>query len=175
MAGLTPKQNAFVAAYLASLNATQAAIEAGYSEAGATVTGAKLLANPKVKRLVAEAMERRARRVEVKADDVLRELIRIMSVDIVGAFTEDGKFKKLSEIPEDVRRAIVSVKSKEIFEWEDKERVYVGDLVEVKFADKMKAIELAMKHLGLLTDKVKIEGTVTLEQLVVASIREDEG
>jgi phage terminase small subunit len=166
---LSPKQNAFVAAYLVSLNASQAAVEAGYSPRTAEKIGSENLRKPEVKRAIDEALKRRAERVEVKADDVLRELVRIFSADISKAYDINGKLMKLHEIPEDVRRCIVGVKSKELFEGFGEDREYVGDLVEVKFADKVRGIELAMKHLGLLVEKHEHSGHVTLEQLLLAS------
>lgn len=165
MPGLSPKQNAFVAAYLKSLNATQAAIEAGYPSRSADSKGAQLLGKVRVRKAVDEALQRRAERVEVKADDVLRELVRIFKVDVSQAYRPDGKLLPLHEIPEDVRRCIVGVKSKELFEYDgDGAREHVGDLVEVKFADKVRGIELAMKHLGLLEEKVshKHTGSITV-------------
>lgn len=155
MAALSAKQNAFVAQYLVDLDATKAAIRAGYSEKTAASIGAENLRKPQIKQAVAEAIARRSARVEVKQDDVLRELIRIFAADIGLAYDENGKLKKLHDMPEDIRRCIVGVKVKELFEGHGEEREYIGDLVEVKFADKVKAIEMAMKHLGLLVDRVE--------------------
>lgn len=74
-ARLTPKQEAFVREYLVDLNATQAAIRAGYSAKTANVAGARLLANAKVAEAVAEAKTKRAERVQVTADWVLERLV----------------------------------------------------------------------------------------------------
>ena len=71
---LTAKQKAFVAEYLIDMNATQAAIRAGYSVKGATVRGSELLANRKVAAEIAKAQAKRAARMEVSQDSVARFL-----------------------------------------------------------------------------------------------------
>jgi phage terminase small subunit len=74
MSKLTAKQRAFVDAYLVDLNATQAAIRAGYSAKTAKQAGSRLLTNVDVAAAVAAAQERRARRVEITQDEVLANL-----------------------------------------------------------------------------------------------------
>lgn len=71
-AKLTPKQEAFVREYLVDLNATQAAIRAGYSEKTAEQQGYQLLQHPLVSLAVKEAMDKRAERTEITADWVLK-------------------------------------------------------------------------------------------------------
>ena len=70
---MTPKQGAFVREYLIDLNATQAAIRAGYSEATAYSQGQRLLKNVEVQRAVEEATTERADKCEIDALWVLRE------------------------------------------------------------------------------------------------------
>lgn len=74
MASLTPKQERFVLEYLVDLNATQAAIRAGYSERTARQTGAENLAKPVIAAAIQEAQAARAARVEITAEWVLRQL-----------------------------------------------------------------------------------------------------
>ncbi len=71
---LTAKQERFVAEYLIDLNATQAAIRAGYAEKGAAVEGSRLLANPKLAAAVAAAQAARAERIEITHDYVLTSI-----------------------------------------------------------------------------------------------------
>ncbi len=68
---MTPKQQRFVTEYLVDLNATQAAIRAGYARSGASVEGVRLLANAKVAAAVAAGQAKRAKRTEIDADYVL--------------------------------------------------------------------------------------------------------
>lgn len=77
MPKLTDKQTAFVREYLVDLNATQAAIRAGYSERTAYSVGQRLLKNVEIQRAVAAAQAKRARRVEIEAEDVLRGVIEV--------------------------------------------------------------------------------------------------
>lgn len=168
------KQARFVEEYLKDLNGTQAAIRAGYSPRTAESQGSRLLNNAKVRRVVDEALERRASRVEVKSDDVLRELLRLSMTDIGQAFDEEGKLKKLHEMPEDVRRAIAGVEVEELFEGRGDSREHVGQVRKIKFWDKVKGLELLGKHLKLFTDRVEHSGTLTLEQLITGSYEPDE-
>jgi phage terminase small subunit len=75
---LTAKQQSFVEEYLVDLNATQAAIRAGYSERTAKQQGSRLLTNADVLRAVDEGQERRTERVEVTQDYVLDNLTEIV-------------------------------------------------------------------------------------------------
>ena len=77
MAKLTDKQTAFVREYLVDLNATQAAIRAGYSERTANAQAGRLLANGGIREAIENAQAKRARRVEIKAEDVLRGVIEV--------------------------------------------------------------------------------------------------
>lgn len=71
---LTDKQKMFVKEYLIDLNATQAAIRAGYSEKTANEQGSRLLANVKVAEAVKHEMQERSKRVEIEADWVLKTI-----------------------------------------------------------------------------------------------------
>lgn len=77
MPKLTDKQTAFVREYLVDLNATQAAIRAGYSERTASRIGPQLLGKTCVREAIEKAQAKRARRVEIKAEDVLRGVIEV--------------------------------------------------------------------------------------------------
>lgn len=71
---LTAKQSMFVKEYLIDLNATQAAIRAGYSEKTAEVIGHENLRKPYIADAIQDAMDKRAERVESEADWVLRTI-----------------------------------------------------------------------------------------------------
>ena len=77
MPKLTDRQKEFVRQYLVDLNATKAAIRAGYSERTAYSVGQRLLKNVEIQRAMAAAQAKRARRVEIKAEDVLRGVIEV--------------------------------------------------------------------------------------------------
>ena len=73
----TEKQRRFVDEYLVDLNATQAAIRAGYSERSASAIGCENLSKPELADAISMAQAERSSRTKVTADDVLRELWRI--------------------------------------------------------------------------------------------------
>lgn len=72
---LTNKQAAFVREYLVDLNATQAAIRAGYSETSAHSIGHENLSKPEISSAIQKAFEERAERIEVTQDEVLEGLL----------------------------------------------------------------------------------------------------
>ena len=80
----------------------------------------------------------------------------------------DGNLLPLQQLPEDARRAVVQFEAESV--GQDGEAV--TQLRRVKLADKLKALELLARHLGMLKDKVEHSGTVTLEELVLGSYRE---
>lgn len=79
---LTAKQQRFVDEYLKDLNATQAAIRAGYSKKTADQQASRLLTNVKVREYLAERQDDRSKRTEITQDMVLRELAKIGFSDI---------------------------------------------------------------------------------------------
>lgn len=74
---LTAKQTAFIREYLVDLNATQAAIRAGYSEKTAGAIGSENLQKPEIEDAIFEAMEARSKRVGWTAGDIMRDLMEI--------------------------------------------------------------------------------------------------
>ncbi|MCE9565832.1 MAG: terminase small subunit [Planctomycetes bacterium] len=79
---LTPKQQKFVEEYLIDLNATQAAVRAGYSEKTANEQGSRLLANVSVSQALHRAMQERSKRTEITQDDVLQRWWDIATADV---------------------------------------------------------------------------------------------
>lgn len=146
MAKLTPKQQRFVEEYLVDLNATQAAIRAGYSPQTARVIGAENLSKPAIKKAIEVAMAERSRRTGITADRVLRELARIAFVNPTDVIDMDAATLKPGA-SEDDTAAIASVKVKRFptAEGEGVER-------EIRLADKLRALELLGKHLGMFKD-----------------------
>lgn len=74
---LTAKQTAFIREYLVDLNATQAAIRAGYSEKTASEMGYENLNKPQIEEAIFKALEERSKRVEWTADAIMRDLMEI--------------------------------------------------------------------------------------------------
>jgi len=156
VAKLTAKQERFVEEYLVDLNATQAAIRAGYSSKTANEQGSQLLANLSIRARIDEAMAELSRRTGVNQERVIRELARLAFVNAPDVI--DVKSATLKEgVTEDDTAAIQSVKVKIISgDIESEER-------EIKLADKLKALELLGKHFGMFTDKVSLVGSIPVQ------------
>jgi phage terminase small subunit len=156
---LTYKQEAFVNEYLVDLNATQAAIRAGYSEDTAGVIGSENLKKPYIREAIQKAMDSRAERTKITADRVLNELGKMGFANIRDIFTESGNLRPINELPEHVAAAIqsveVTVKSGD--ENEDGSRT-VENVHKVRLADKKAPLELLGKHLKLFAERVEHTG-----------------
>lgn len=170
---LTPKQKLFVYEYLIDLNATQAAIRAGYSENSAHDIGCENLEKPEIIEAIQERMDKRAEKVGVSAEIILKKLLDLATVDLAKAYDINGRLLPIHNIPEEVRIAISGIKVFEEFDGFGKDRVQIGEVREVKFWDKLKALELLGKNLKLFTDKVELSGKVTLADLVAGSLVDD--
>lgn len=158
-----------MAQYLVDKNATKAAKRAGYSAKTANQQGSRLLANVGVKKAIDKALASQLERVEVKADDILRELLRILRTDIGAAFDKDGALLPLADMPLDLRRAVSSIETDELFEGFGEEREQVGVTRKLKFWDKTRAAELLGKHLKLWTDKIEHSGEVNFADALKAA------
>jgi phage terminase small subunit len=160
---LTPKQSQFVAEYLIDLNATQAAIRAGYSARTANEQGARLLTNVSVHSAIDVAMKRRAERTEITQDRVLQELARIAFFDLRKLYREDGSLKAMHELDDDAAAVLAGV---DVVEMAGGAKIGGDEGVshvpmftkKAKIPDKVAALGLAMRHLGMLKDKTEVSG-----------------
>lgn len=157
--GLTQKQALFIQEYLLDLNATQAAIRAGYSEDSAYSIGNENLKKPEIRQAIQKAMDLRVQRTQITADRIMVELARIGFGDVRQLFTEAGKLRDISTLPEEVAAAIQSVEvvtrnaGKNPDGTTDIEHVH-----KIRFADKKAALELLGKNIKLFTDKLELTG-----------------
>lgn len=87
---MTPRSRDFVDEYLVDLNATQAAIRAGYSEKTAYSIGQRLLKNVEVQAMIANRMEERSKRTEITQDRVLTDIELIKQDAMRKAFDKNG-------------------------------------------------------------------------------------
>lgn len=147
---LTKKQRLFVDEYLIDLNATQAAIRAGYSVESARDIGCENLTKPNIQQAIAEKMAERSKRTGVNQDRVVLELAKIAFVNISDVVdTDTGEI--LPNASQDDLACIESVKFKQ------SDNQYGGSIErEVKVASKLKALEMLGKHLGMWNDKVDV-------------------
>lgn len=140
---MTPRQQFFVLEYLIDLNATGAAIRAGYSPRSAQTQSAMLLRRPEIASAIREAMADRARRIGITRQRVLDEYTRIAFADMRLLADWGPKkiaFKGAAEISEDTAAAIA----------------FIADLtgqrgrrLTFKTFDKRKALECLARILGM--------------------------
>ncbi len=150
--GLTPRQRCFVEEYLIDLNATQAAIRAGYSKKTAKQIGAENLAKPVLQDAIAEAMAARSARTEITQDMVVRECARIAFANAGDYFDwgPDGVtlIAKDTLTPEQI--AAVAAVSETIGAEGHTKRLTL------KLHDKKGALDSLARHLGMFDAKVPI-------------------
>ena len=149
---LTKKQKIFVDESLIALNATQAAIRAGYSPDTAGSIGSENLKKPEIRARIEKAMAERSKRTGINQDRIIMELAKIALLNPKGLVNFDEATIKEDATDEDVA-AVASVKVKR-FPTKDGE----GVEREVKMYDKTKALELLGRHLGMFKDKVEVSG-----------------
>lgn len=157
---MNDKQNAFATEYVVDYNATQAAIRAGYSEKTAYSQGQRLLSNVEIQVAIKDLEAAAAARSAITKDKVIRELARVAFFDPRKLYHDDGKPVGLDSLDADTAAALASVDMFEEYDYEDGNRVLVGYTKKYKVADKLRALELLGKHLGMFTDKVRVEGSV---------------
>jgi phage terminase small subunit len=153
---LTPKQAAFVQEYLIDLNATQSAIRAGYSAKNAHKIASQLLGKTVVARAISEAKAKRTERTEITQDRVLHELYRLCFVDIRKAFDEHGNIKPIHELDDDTAAAIAGFEVQELNVAPGSPPL--GITKKFKLIEKKGSLELLMRHMGMLNDKLKLQG-----------------
>lgn len=149
---MTKKQKAFVEEYLIDLNATQAAIRAGYSPDTAKVIGCENLTKPDIKAAIDKAIAERSRRTEITQDRVLREIARVAFVNPADVIDLQSATVK-RDAHEDDLAAIASVRVKII-------PTQAGEIeeYEVKLHDKLRALDMLSRHLGMYNDKLELKG-----------------
>ena len=147
---MTERQKRFVEEYLIDLNATQAAIRAGFSVKTANEQGSRMLANVSIQTAISKAMAERSKRTGVNQDRIVLELAKIAFVNAGDVINMDEATVKEDAATDDVA-AIQSIRVK-IFPTKD------GDGIEreVKLEPKLKALELLGKHLGMWNDKLDV-------------------
>lgn len=154
------RQAAFVNEYLVDLNATQAAIRAGYSKETAAVIGHENLRKPNIREAIQKAMDIRAERTKITADRVIAELGKISFVDVRKIVTNTGHLQNLQDIDDETAAAIQSVElvTRQTGEEDENGRKIVESVHKIRLVDKKGSLDTLAKHLKLLTDKVEHSG-----------------
>lgn len=144
-AKLTAKQELFCQEYLIDLNATQAAIRAGYSENTAGSIGGENLKKPEIASRVKELMAARIEKTGVSQEWVLMRLVEISDR---------------------------CVQAKPVQEWDYAEGCFknTGEY-EFDSSGANKATELIGKHLGMFKDKIELSGELAVKQITGMNVQ----
>lgn len=170
---LTNKQQRFVEEYLIDLNASDAAIRAGYKH---RQCGRRLMTVEKVLKAVQSAQAERSQRTQVNADYVLKRLVEIDQMDCLDILNDDGSVKPVRDWPQIWRQFISGFDVAELFTGGGEDRELAGMLKKIKWPDKVKNLELLGKYLSMWVDTVKVEGgdkPVQHQHAVAPSLLED--
>lgn len=147
MAKLTDKQELFAREFIKDLNASQAAIRAGYSEKSSRNQAARMMANDDILNRIAELKADRNEEVGIDAAYVLRRLVEIDEMDVLDILMVNGELKPIAQWPKVWRTTLSGMDVTEL----------AGDsaglLKKIKWPDKVKNLELLGKHISVMAFK----------------------
>jgi phage terminase small subunit len=166
---MTPKQALFVVEYLKDLNATQAAIRAGYSAKTAEKNAYRLMEIEGIQTAIKAGTAKQIETAELSAARVLEEYRRLAFVDVRGFYDEAGHLKPIGQLTAEQGSALAGVETM-------RRNVEAGDGVtdtvyKIKLWDKVRSLESLAKHFGLLIDRVQISGDLELVSTRLADAR----
>ncbi|MCG8709258.1 terminase small subunit [Brenneria sp. 4F2] len=159
MAKLTDKQELFAREFIVDLNATQAAIRAGYSAKTAQEQSSRLLSNVMVQARVSELKAERAEQVGIDAAYVLKRLVEIDQMDVLDILMSNGELKPIADWPKTWRTTLSGMDVTEM----------AGDaaglLKKIKWPDKVKNLELLGKHVTVQAFREQVKSEVTVDSI----------
>lgn len=173
MTELTDKQKRFVEEYLIDLNATQAAIRAGYSANSAMEQGWQLLQKTSVSQAISEAQAARSARTEIEADRVLRELAKIGFSDIRNVIRWRANVTQLVQDEDTGEERLAVTNEVQLMDSADISSDAAACISEisqtdkgalkVKLYDKRAALVDIGRHLGMFIDRGEIKHVISHE------------
>ena len=146
-ASLTPQMELFAREYVVDLDVIRA-VQAAYDipdRVTASTKGSHLLKHPLVAALVAELKAKQFKRLDLKAEDVLREVMRLADLDPGQLYDAKGKLLPIHQLPEDIRRCIASIEYDQ------------NGLPKIRFWSKPEALGLLGKHFKLFVDRLEVK------------------
>jgi phage terminase small subunit len=167
MSKLSDKQEMFCLEYLIDLNATQAAVRAGYSEKTATSIGSENLSKPYIQERISELKSKRNERVEINSDWVLSQLVDIHNLDVVDILDNVGNFKPIVNWPKSWRMYLSGFDLSEL-NTNDVETT----VRKIKWPDKVKNLELIGKHVDVQAFKERVDTNVSGDLKVEQTLTE---
>jgi phage terminase small subunit len=151
---LTARQKLFALEYLKDLNATQAAIRAGYSARTAKAAASRLLTNVNLQAEIQKAMDRRCAKLELRNEDTLRAIANDAFRDPRKLF-EKGTMKDIEDLDLETAQLITGFDFVNLYEGEGEQKHCFGQLRKIRLSDRLKALEMLGRHQKLFTDKVE--------------------
>lgn len=151
---LTEKQKIFADEYLIDLNATQAAIRAGYSKKTAYRTGADNLRKPQIQEYIEERLKEKESDLIAKQDEVLKYLTEVMRREKTESVVVTLSRESSVYVPDEngtMRKKTVKEEVPRIVE------------IPAKLSDSNKAAELLGKYYSLFTDKMSLDGPAVVQ------------
>lgn len=145
--GLNDRQRKFIDEYSLDLNATNAAIRAGYAKRSARQIGSTLLLNPIVSKALDGVLQKRSRATKIDAAWVLKRLAAEAEADVADLYNEAGGLKPIREWPEIWRRGLVA--GLDVSQSTGPDGSTCGEVVKVRLSDRVKRLELIGKHIGV--------------------------
>jgi phage terminase small subunit len=158
---VSPKQRAFVLEYLVDLNATQAAIRAGYSAKTADQQGSRLLANVKIAEAISAAQLARAERTKIDADWVLTRLAAEVSADVADLYDETGRVKPIHDWPLIWRQGLVAgieTVQEEVGKDKDGNPIF-ATAYKLRLSDRARRIDMLGKHVFVSAFREQVDHT----------------
>jgi len=159
---ITDKMRQFIDEYLIDLNGTKAAIRAGYSEATAQEQSSQLLARPDIRALIAEGQKAIAERTQSFQDDAVSELKIVGFSDLADFLTvKDGGIveqKPFNELTKEQTKCIKKIRQTvRSSHSADGTILHQTAVIEIELHDKLKALELLGRHLGMFNDSIRLK------------------
>jgi phage terminase small subunit len=170
---LTDKQEMFCQEYLKDLNATQAAIRAGYAERTAQPASSRLLSNVIVQARINELKSERSERVQIDADWVLKHNAEILNADVADILNDEGAYLPIKQWPLIWRQMLNGIDIQQLLT-SGKDSEVIGEVVKIKFIDRLKALEMIGKHVSVAayTERHLHEHSMTQDQWLMEKQRE---
>jgi phage terminase small subunit len=156
---LTPIQKRFIEEYLVDLNGTKAAMRAGYGKKGAHVRASALIKIPLVRKAIDDAIAARSKRTEITQDLVLKELYNLVVANL-DDYDSGGRVKP--GVRAEAIKAIAGLERTILTSGEEAKLVKI----KIRLWDKTRALNLAMRHLGMLNDKLTLSVDEELEKRI---------
>ena len=147
---ITPQQELFVRQYVLDLNATKAVLRSGYAKKNARQQGSYLLSKPDIQAAIKARLERRFEKVDIKTDEVLRQIRRLAFANLEGVIEiRNGRtyIADTTSLTKDQMACISEIKE-------------TAEGIQVKLISREKMIELLGRHMGMFMDKLEHSGTL---------------